>query len=137
MKNTFFFAIAILKRALLGLLIITAFSGIVMLLWNFWVPEILGLKAITFWQAAAMFALMRILFGHFGGDHHGDHHFGRHDLGNSNPLREKWMEMADEERKIFFNRRKNVPGDQPFSREDFWKRRSNRANQDDATEGEQ
>ncbi len=137
MKNRSSFAIAILKRALLGLLIITAFSGIVMLLWNFWIPETLGLKAITFWQAAAMFALTRILFGHFGGDNHGDRHFGRHDFGKSNPLREKWMEMTDEERKNFFDKRNDFFRERPFSREDFWKRRSNSATQDDAAEGEQ
>ncbi len=38
-------------------------SYIVMQLWNNLLPEILAVKAITFWQAAGIFILCKLLFG--------------------------------------------------------------------------
>jgi hypothetical protein len=137
MKDRQFFAIEVLKRACMGLIVISAFSGLVMILWNFWVPEVLGLKAINIWQAAAMFATTRILFGHFWAGSHHEHHLRHHDFSRNNPLREKWLKMTDEERKDFFNKRNDFFRDVPFSREDFWKRKANRATPDNVAEGEQ
>lgn len=136
MRNKRFTVTEILKRTLLGLLVISAFSTIVMVLWNLLIPEIFGLKAINFWQAVAMFALTRILFGHFWGGRPGEHHH-HHDFGKDNHIREKWMEMTSEERREFFNRRKDFFRNHPFNREDFWKRRTNRTDQNETTEGEQ
>ena len=34
----------------------------IMLLWNWFVPEVFGWKAIDFWQALALFVLCRLLF---------------------------------------------------------------------------
>ena len=135
MKNRRFFAIEILKRTLLGLLVITGFSAIVMVLWNLLIPQLFGLKFINFWQALGLFALTRILFGHFGGGKPGER--PGNDLRRNNHIREKWLEMTDEERKDFFNRRNDFFRDGPFSREDFWKRKTNRTTPDDAAEGEQ
>jgi len=49
---------------------IAAFVGIggevVMHLWNWNLPAVLGLRQITFWQALGIFALCRILFGDLG-----------------------------------------------------------------------
>lgn len=42
-------------------------GGVVMLLWNSILPDLLGLKKILFWQALGLFALCRILFGGWGG----------------------------------------------------------------------
>ncbi|QQV01182.1 MULTISPECIES: hypothetical protein [Chryseobacterium] len=42
-------------------------SWIVMLLWNGLLPEILGVKAISFWQAMGILILSKILFGGFHG----------------------------------------------------------------------
>ncbi|QJW48327.1 hypothetical protein HA075_23060 [bacterium BFN5] len=39
------------------------FGYFVMLLWNNLLPEIFGLKAITFWQGAGLVVLCRLLFG--------------------------------------------------------------------------
>lgn len=39
------------------------FIWIVMLLWNGVLTEATGVRAITFWQAAGIFALSKILFG--------------------------------------------------------------------------
>jgi len=36
-------------------------------LWNLLLPHILGVPAITFWQALGLFVLSRILFGRIGG----------------------------------------------------------------------
>ena len=40
---------------------------VVMILWNNLIPEIFGLKSITYLQALGLFFLSRILFGSFGG----------------------------------------------------------------------
>ena len=135
MKDRRFFAIEILKRTLLGLLVITGFSAIVMVLWNLLIPQLFGVKFINFWQALGIFALTRILFGHFGGGRPGER--SGNDLRGNNQIREKWLEMTDEERKDFFNRRNDFFRDGPFSREDFWKRKTNRTTPDDVAEGEQ
>jgi hypothetical protein len=61
------FAIAFVLFILLGGLV-------VQWLWNWLLPEIFGLRQITFWQALGLLALCRILFGGFGrgGGRHGD-----------------------------------------------------------------
>lgn len=53
--------------ALAGIAMVFAVSGIVMWLWNCLLPEIIGVKAITFWQAMGILVLSKILFGGFGG----------------------------------------------------------------------
>ena len=56
--------------AVLGLALFTCLGGeIVMLLWNWLLPPLFGWRQITFWQALALLALCRILFGGLG--HHG------------------------------------------------------------------
>lgn len=55
----------------LFLLIIPVVLGaagfVVMSLWNAILPELTGVKAISFWQAVGLFALCKILFGNFRG----------------------------------------------------------------------
>ena len=84
---------------LMFLAMIAAFSVIAMLLWNALMPEIFGLAALSYWQAAGLLVLARILFGglgHWGArGGHGFHHY------HGNALREKWLNMSDEERKEF------------------------------------
>ena len=47
---------------------LTALIGfVVMTLWNVLLPQILGVKTITFWQALGLLVLSRILFGGPGG----------------------------------------------------------------------
>lgn len=72
---------------------IVVFGGCVMLLWNWLMPVLLGLPAISFWQATGLLLLCRILFGGFGGGHHHGH--GCH---SGNKLREHWESMTPEER---------------------------------------
>lgn len=56
-----------------GFLFFVVFGGVVVQwLWNWLVPDLFGLRAITVWEALGLLALSRILFGSFGG--RGGHH---------------------------------------------------------------
>ena len=89
----------------IGFLAVAAgFSAVVMLLWNWLMPVVFGLGAISFWQALGLLALARILLGGMGSGHFwgkgmgmGHHH--------RNPIREKWMKMTPEEQKEFLKKR--------------------------------
>lgn len=103
------------------LVLLAAASGAVMFLWNHLLPEIFGIKSVTFWQAAGLLVLCRLLFGRFGPGHHGHHHHQHHHRnrhhqhhhdawerarherrkGAQRALREKLMQMNEEERKLF------------------------------------
>jgi hypothetical protein len=91
-------AVHILGHLLLGLIFVAGFGAAVMLLWNWLMPPILGCTVVSFWQALGLLVLMRILFGGlgrglwFGKAHHHHHH---------NSIREKWMNMTEDERKEF------------------------------------
>jgi len=53
--------------AFVGILLFIAIGGVlVLLLWNWLVPPLLGLPSIGFWQALGILVLCRILFGGFG-----------------------------------------------------------------------
>ena len=58
----------------IGFVLFILFGGLVVQwLWNWLLPDIFGLRQITFWQALGLLALCRILFGSFGrGGHHRD-----------------------------------------------------------------
>lgn len=56
---------------ILGIGLIALFGWVVMLLWNWLMPDIFGLKQITYWQAWGLMALSCILFKGFGGGDHG------------------------------------------------------------------
>jgi hypothetical protein len=50
--------------AIVGILLFAAIGGgLVQLLWNWLLPALFGLPALTFWQALGLLALCRILFG--------------------------------------------------------------------------
>ncbi|MGK0365653.1 MAG: hypothetical protein ACI85O_002719 [Saprospiraceae bacterium] len=63
-KGVFFLIMATVFVFVLG--------SLVMFLWNTLLPDIIGVKEITFWQAVGLFVLSRILFGGFrmGGSRH-------------------------------------------------------------------
>ncbi|MBU4538075.1 MAG: hypothetical protein L6264_05675 [Weeksellaceae bacterium] len=65
MRNKFKGKIAFFVLA--GIAMVFAVSGMVMWLWNCLLPEIIGVKTITFWQAMGILVLSKILFGGFGG----------------------------------------------------------------------
>jgi ABC-type multidrug transport system fused ATPase/permease subunit len=89
---------------LVFLVIIALFSVAVMLLWNRLMPAIAGLPEISYLQAAGLFILARILFGGISGGMRGG--VARLGLvgargGSHNQIREKWMNMSEEERREF------------------------------------
>ena len=74
----------------LGSLFLAAFAGIVQVLWNHLMPDIFGLKAITFWQGLGLLVLSWIFFGSWRGVP------GRHGMH-----RRRWARMSPEERERF------------------------------------
>ena len=88
--------------AIVGFLLFIAIGGaVVQLLWNFLLPPLFGWREITFWQALAMLALCRILFGGFG--RHGVSRSFRGRMGERMAARmtERWERMTPEERERF------------------------------------
>lgn len=59
----------IIKFIIGALLMFLIVSSIVMLLWNWLMPDIAGLKKITFLEAAGLLLLSKILFGGFNKEH--------------------------------------------------------------------
>ena len=86
--------------------IAATFSSIIMLLWNWLMPAIFGLTAISFWQAMGLFALARILFGNFGFFERAKMHERIHHGVGGNPIHKKWMRMSDEQRREFIEKRR-------------------------------
>ena len=80
-------------------LAIFAFTWVVMSLWNNILPEVLGVKTITFWQAMGILVLSKILFGGFGGKGGGGRKRGKQHWKNN--IREKWEQMSPEQREQF------------------------------------
>jgi hypothetical protein len=70
-------------------------SYIVMLLWNALIPVIFHLTAITFWQAAGILILSKILFGFGKGGHRGGAPWMRH------RIKERFKNMSPEEQARF------------------------------------
>jgi Ca2+/H+ antiporter, TMEM165/GDT1 family len=75
-------------------------SAVIMLLWNFIIPEISSLKVISYWQAMGLFLLCRILFGGF---RFRQHHQRVHKHFTKVPFKNRFMEMSDEEKQQFKN----------------------------------
>jgi hypothetical protein len=69
-----------------------AASWIVMYLWNTILADLTSIKPISFWKAAGLLVLSKIIFGGFGGRKK------RWKNSKSKHWREKWMNMSGEER---------------------------------------
>lgn len=70
------------------------FIWIVMLLWNGVLAEVTGVRSITYWQAAGIFVLSKILFGFGGG-------MGSRYRRRDYMMREKLASMTPEEKEKF------------------------------------
>jgi len=55
--------------AILGMGLLFLFGWVVMLLWNWLMPDIFGLKRLGYWQAWGLLILSHILFKGFGSGH--------------------------------------------------------------------
>ena len=90
--------IVIVPLAILAMLLFTFIGGeIVMHLWNWLLPPLVGWRQITFWQALGLLALCRILFGG-----HGWHGSGRPNFRRR--MKERCEHMTPEERERFRQR---------------------------------
>ncbi|MBI1343873.1 MAG: hypothetical protein GC171_13150 [Terrimonas sp.] len=77
---------------------IALLSWVVMLLWNAILPALLGVSLISFWQAAGLLLLSKILFGGFrGGGCRGNRHMKKH-------WQDKWAGMSEEDKAKFRDR---------------------------------
>ena len=83
-----------LKILLIVALAATAFSFVVMWLWNQLMPVIFGLHAISFWQALGILVLSKILFGGFRGRPGFSMHWRQR-------MMERWEQMTPEEHEKF------------------------------------
>jgi Na+/H+-dicarboxylate symporter len=72
----------------------TVFSFGVMWLWNWLMPVIFGLHAVSFWQALGLLVLSKILFSGFRGRPAFAMHWRQR-------LMERWEQMTPEEREKF------------------------------------
>ena len=84
---------------------LAAISAIIMLLWNWLIPSIIGWSAISYWQALGLFILSRLFFGGFGHRGFGHHGFGFPHGEHTHLFREKFKNMSPEERKDFIRQR--------------------------------
>jgi len=78
----------------LGLVIASLLSFIVMQLWNHLLPEIAGVRTITFWQALGLLILSKILFGGFRRP-------GPPAWAWKRRMAERWEKMTPQEREKF------------------------------------
>jgi hypothetical protein len=85
----------IFKVALIAAAAVTVVSAVVMELWNLLLPEIFGLRAITFWQALGLLVLSKLLFGGFRPGRPGGGAQWRRRMF------QRWEQMTPEERERF------------------------------------
>ncbi len=88
----------IAPAAIAGMVLFAFIGGEVVLhLWNWLLPGLFGWKQLTFWQALALLALCRILFGGFG------MRGGRDGMRSRIRRRvaERWDRMTPEEREKY------------------------------------
>src|SRR5713226_5130504 len=83
-----------LKIAVIAIVAATFLGFIVMSLWNWLGPVVLGARTITFWQALGVLILSQILFGGFRGRSGYGGHWRR-------GMRERWEQMSPVERERF------------------------------------
>jgi hypothetical protein len=84
-----------LKFAVLAAVAVAALGAVVMLLWNWLMPELFGWRAIDFWQALGLLVLSKILLGALRGGGLG------YRLHWRARMMERWAQMTEEEREQF------------------------------------
>jgi hypothetical protein len=85
----------IIPAAIIGIALFIFIGGwLVMSLWNWLLPPLFAWRMLTFWQAVAMLALCRILFGGVSGR-------GWHRSYSGRRMGERWGRMTPEEREKF------------------------------------
>jgi len=83
-------ALIVIGFALLGAGMLFLFGWVVMVLWNWLMPEIFGLKRISYWQGWGLLALSTILFKGMGSP--GSNSSGKRDKRRKEELRRHMRE---------------------------------------------
>jgi hypothetical protein len=114
----------IIPVALVGFVLFILIGGeVVKLLWNWLGPPLFGLPVLTFWQALALLALCRILFGGFGMSGGGRQPHFRGRMADrmadrvADRFAERWEHMSPEERERFRQRVRERCGFDPGATE--------------------
>ncbi|MBO0929990.1 hypothetical protein [Fibrella aquatilis] len=68
--------------------------ALIMYLWNTVLVAVVAVRPVTFWQAAGLFLLSRLLVGGWPGGGRGRH-------GGGPAWRGKWQQMSDEDKRRF------------------------------------
>jgi hypothetical protein len=109
--------------ALVGFAVFIFIGGeVVKSLWNWLAPPLFGLPLLGFWQALALLALCRILFGGFGmrgggGPHHRGRMAERMADRMADRFADRWQNMSPEERERFRQRVRERCGFDPAEAE--------------------
>jgi hypothetical protein len=90
--------LVVLKVALFVTIAIAGFGQATLHLWNWLMPVLFRLPAITFWQAVGLMALSWILFGGWRGFRGPGPGYRRH---WKRRMMERWEQMTPEEREKF------------------------------------
>jgi hypothetical protein len=97
-------------------LAVLVFGWVTKELWNWLVPTIFGLRAITFWQSVGLVVLGKLLFGGFHKHGHG-HSYGKRRAWKRK-MKARWEAMTPEERERFRSGMKSRWSCGDFGRED-------------------
>ena len=84
----------ILQILIVLLVVVAGFGQAVLQLWNWLMPDIFGLPALTFWKAVGLLGLSWILFGSWRG-------MAGHSGRWRHRVRERWEHMTPEQREDF------------------------------------
>jgi hypothetical protein len=108
---------------LVGFVVFIFIGGeVVKLLWNWLAPPLFGLPLLSFWQALALLALCRILFGGFGMGGGGRGHYRGRMVERmtdrmADRFAQRWQNMSPEERERFRQRVRERCGFDPAADE--------------------
>ncbi len=86
---------------IIGAAVVFLVGTAVQYLWNAILPDVIGARALTFWQAVGLLVLCRLLFGGFGSGRGGGWAGDRRRGGVPPRMRERWMQMSEEDRVRF------------------------------------
>jgi len=103
------------KAHLLGVVIflavIAGFAVAFMFLWNALMPPLFALPALNYVQAAGLLLLARLLFsGIMVSGFRRDKGFRPWGREDANALRERWLNMSEEERQAFIEKGREMRG---------------------------
>jgi hypothetical protein len=86
--------VRVLKIGAIGIAAVAIAGFVVMSLWNWLAPTVLGARTIDFWQALGILVLSKLLFGGFRGR-------GCHGIRWQRRMSDRWEQMNPEERERF------------------------------------